>query len=54
MNYSQRFSSKFFTKLLQPIGGVVRDRATTLEVVFELLDHKEEKKFRSSNCQRES
>ncbi len=45
MNYSQRFSSKFFTKLLQPIGGVVRDRATTLEVVFELLDQKEEKNF---------
>jgi hypothetical protein len=47
MSYSKRFSSKFFAKLLQPAGpnNPVRDRATSLEIVFELLDQKKDKNF---------
>ena len=46
MNYSKRFSSKFFTKLLQPAGNnPVRDRASSFEKIFELLDQKEDKNF---------
>ena len=44
MNYSKRFSSKFFAKLLQPEGqNPQRDRASSLSIVFELLDEKEDK-----------
>tara|TARA_B100000700_G_scaffold139732_1_gene155808 strand:- start:729 stop:1385 length:657 start_codon:yes stop_codon:yes gene_type:complete len=44
MNYSKRFSSKFFAKLLQPEGqNPQRDRASSLSIVFELLDQKEDK-----------
>ena len=46
MTYSKRFSSKFFAKLLQPApGNPVRDRATSFELIFELLDQKEDKNF---------
>src|SRR5210317_961591 len=47
MTYSKRFSSKFFSRLLQPGApqNPVRDRATSLEIVFELLDQKEDKNF---------
>jgi hypothetical protein len=46
MTYSKRFSSKFFAKLLQPEGrNPQRDRASSLEIVFELLDQKEDKNF---------
>ena len=46
MTYSKRFSSKFFTKLLQPAGtNPVRDRATSFSLIFELLDQKVEKDF---------
>ena len=46
MTYSKRFSSKFFTKLLQPAGtNPVRDRATSFSLIFELLDEKVEKDF---------
>ena len=47
MTYSKRFSSKFFAKMLQPAGPTspVRDRATSLSMVFELLDEKKVKDF---------
>ena len=46
MTYSKRFSSKFFSRLLQPApGNPVRDRATSFELIFELLDQKEDKNF---------
>ena len=47
MTYSKRFSSKFFAKMLQPAGPTspVRDRATSLSLVFELLDEKKVKDF---------
>ena len=46
MTYSKRFSSKFFSKLLKPAGNnPVRDRATSFEMIFELLDQKEDKNF---------
>ena len=47
MTYSKRFSSKFFAKMLQPAGPTspVRDRATSLSLVFELLDQKKVKDF---------
>jgi len=46
MTYSKRFSSKFFSKLLKPSGNnPVRDRATSFEIIFELLDQKEDKNF---------
>ena len=47
MTYSKRFSSKFFAKMLQPAGPTspVRDRATSLSLVFELLDQKKIKDF---------
>ena len=47
MNYSKRFSSKFFTKLLQPghPANPIRDRATSFALIFELLDQKSEKDF---------
>ena len=46
MTYSKRFSSNFFTKLLQPAGtNPVRDRATSFSLIFELLDEKVEKDF---------
>ena len=46
MTYSKRFSSRFFTKLLQPAGtNPVRDRATSFSLIFELLDQKVEKDF---------
>ena len=46
MTYSKRFSSKFFAKLLQPEGrNPQRDRASSLSIVFELLDEKEDKNF---------
>jgi hypothetical protein len=46
MTYSKRFSSKFFAKLLQPApGNPIRDRATSFELIFELLDQKEDKNF---------
>ena len=46
MTYSKRFSSRFFTKLLQPAGtNPVRDRATSFSLIFELLDQKAEKDF---------
>ena len=46
MTYSERFSKKFFPRLLKPEGrNPVRDRATSLEIVFELLDQKENKNF---------
>ena len=45
--YSKRFSSKFFAKLLQPgsRNNPVRDRATSLSMVFEILDEKKHKDF---------
>lgn len=47
MTYAKRFSSKFFAKMLQPAGpkSPVRDRATSLSLVFELLDQKKVKDF---------
>ena len=47
MTYSKRFSSKFFAKMLQPAGpkSPVRDRATSLSMVFELLDQKKDKDY---------
>ena len=47
MTYSKRFSSKFFAKMLQPAGPTssVRDRATSLSMVFEILDQKKNKGF---------
>ncbi len=47
MTYSKRFSSKFFSKMLQPAGPTspVRDRATSLSMVFEILDEKKDKDF---------
>tara|TARA_Y100001963_G_C6684368_1_gene401457 strand:- start:347 stop:991 length:645 start_codon:yes stop_codon:yes gene_type:complete len=47
MTYSERFSSKFFARLLNPAGpqNPVRDRATSFEIIFELLDQKEDKNF---------
>ena len=47
MTYSKRFSSKFFAKMLQPAGpnNPVRDRATSLSMVFEILDEKKDKDF---------
>ncbi len=47
MTYAKRFSSKFFAKMLQPAGPTspVRDRATSLSLVFELLDEKKNKDF---------
>lgn len=46
MTYSKRFSSKFFSKLLKPAGNnPVRDRATSFEMIFKLLDQKEDKNF---------
>ena len=47
MTYSKRFSSKFFTKLLQPghPANPIRDRATSFALIFELLDQKVEKDF---------
>ena len=39
MTYSKRFSSKFFTRLLQPAGNnPQRDRASSFTIVFEELD----------------
>jgi len=44
MNYSERFSSKFFARLLKPEGqNPIRDRATSFEIIFELLDQKQKK-----------
>ena len=44
MNYSKRFSSKFFARLLKPEGqNPIRDRATSFEIIFNLLDKKENK-----------
>ena len=38
MNYSERFSSKFFARLLKPEGqNPIRDRATSFEIIFEPL-----------------
>lgn len=47
MTYSKRFSSKFFAKMLQPgsINNPVRNRASSLELVFEILDEKKTKDF---------
>ena len=47
MTYSKRFSSKFFAKMLKPAGPTspVRDRATSLSMVFEILDEKKNKDF---------
>lgn len=47
MTYSKRFSSKFFSKLLKPdfSSNPIRDRASSFEIIFELLDQKEEKNF---------
>ena len=46
MTYSKRFSSKFYTRLLKPAGNnPVRDRASSFEIIFELLDQKEDKNF---------
>ncbi len=42
MTYSEQFSKKFFARLLKPEGrNPVRDRATSLDLVFELLDENE-------------
>ena len=44
MNYSKRFSSKFFARLLKPEGqNPIRDRATSFEIIFNLLDEKKDK-----------
>ena len=45
--YGKRFSSKFYTRLLQPgsPNNPVRDRASSLSIVFELLDEKKNKNF---------
>ena len=46
MTYSEQFSKKFFARLLKPEGrNPVRDRATSLELVFELLDEKKDKNY---------
>ena len=46
MTYSKRFSSKFFTKLLQPAGNnPVGNRASSFEIIFEELDKKEDKNY---------
>lgn len=47
MSYAKRFSSNFFSKLLKPSSpqNPIRDRASSLEIVFELLDKKENKQF---------
>ena len=47
MSYSKRFSSKFFTKMLQPAhpANPIRDRANSFQLIFELLDQKEDKNF---------
>jgi len=47
MTYSKRFSSKFFAKMLQPgsVNNPVRNRASSLELVFEILDEKKTKDF---------
>tara|TARA_B100000965_G_scaffold403894_1_gene433210 strand:+ start:4578 stop:5198 length:621 start_codon:yes stop_codon:yes gene_type:complete len=46
MTYSKRFSSKFYARLLKPAGSnPVRDRASSFEIIFELLDQKEDKNF---------
>ena len=46
VTYSKRFSSKFFTKLLQPAGNnPVRNRASSFEIIFEELDKKEDKNY---------
>ena len=39
MSYGKRFSSKFFTRMLQPAGNnPVRDRANSFQIVFDELD----------------
>ena len=44
MTYSKRFSSKFFARLLKPEGqNPIRDRATSFEIIFNLLDEKKDK-----------
>ena len=46
MTYSKRFSSKFFSKLLQPGSLILREtEASSLEIVFEELDKKKTKDF---------
>lgn len=41
MTYSKRFSSKFFARLLKPEGqNPIRDRATSFEIIFNLLDER--------------
>ena len=46
MGYSEQFSKKFFARLLKPEGrNPVRDRASSLDLVFELLDQKKDKNY---------
>jgi len=46
MSYSERFMKEFHDKLLTPAGrNPVRDRASSLKIVFELLDKKKTKDF---------
>ena len=46
MSYSEQFSKKFFARLLKPEGrNPVRDSATSLDLVFELLDQKKDKNY---------
>ena len=56
MNYSKRFSSKFFARLLKPEGqNPIRDRATSFEIIFNLLDKNENKSnylFVETGCMR--
>ena len=46
MTYLKRFSGKFFPLLLNPAGNnPIRDRATSLQLVFEMLEEKKSKDF---------
>lgn len=47
MKYSELFKEKFYQKLLIPghQSNPIRDRASSLQIIFELLDQKKDKKF---------
>lgn len=47
MSYSKRFNEKFSKKLLQPSHPInpIRNRAFSFEIIFKLLDKKEDKNF---------
>lgn len=47
MKYSELFKEKFYQKLLTPAhpANPLRDRASSLQIIFELLDQKKDKKF---------